>query len=418
MKVTLIQPRYFNIWEALGLAYIGAYAKKKFPGKLKIDFFQGYFDDDRTIIDHAKHSDIVAFSCTSPVFRHAVRLANSIKTENPRVRTVFGGVHPSAVPNDCLEEEAVDQVVVGEGEKGFLEILNGETSTIVRGKGFGELSEIFPDRELIRNSRAVDLCEQLIGNRITSFQSTRVCPFSCAFCAERLTTGVFNKKTNPVRVRDPKHVIDEIRWAAHKYSLDYFKFVDATWNTSTEKVLAFCEEKIRQNFDLAWEANVHGAFASKEMLRAMKAAGCTQINVGCESGSQRILNDMRKGLVVEKIKQVFQWGREIGMERRGFFLIGMPNETVEDIVLTEKLVDEIRPDIFGVTILCPYPGTDFYDRKTMKNYDWTFADEYSNPYWETKQFTNAELKQQQEYLTDKYSSKLTWHNRVIKEPPG
>lgn len=418
MKVTLVQPRYFNIWEALGLAYIGAYAKKNFPGKLKMNFFQGYFDDDQTIIEGIKDSDVVAFSCTSPAFRHAILLAGEAKKINPVMRTVFGGVHPSAVPEDCIREDVVDHVVVGEGEKAFLRILSGETSPIIQGEKADDFGEFFPDRDLVKNNRTVDLCEQLVGKRITSFQSVRGCPFHCAFCAERTITGIFNRRTNPLRVRDPRHVVEEIMWASRKYSLDYFKFVDATWNVSAEKVIAFCEEKIRQDVRLPWEAAVHASLVEKEMLKAMKAAGCHQINVGCESGSQKILHDMRKGLLVERIRRVFQWGREIGIERRGFFLIGMPNERSEDIMLTEKLVAEIQPDVFGVTILCPYPGTDFYDPSTMKHHDWTLADEYSNPYWETEHFTNSELREQQEYLAKKYSAKLTWHNRVIQGKRG
>ena len=420
MKITFVQPRYFNIWEALGLAYIGAYVKDKFHGKLEISFYQGYFDDDHTIIDDAKHSDIVAFSCTSPVFKHGVELARTIKLLNPEVRTVFGGFHPSAVPNDCIAEEAVDQVIAGEGEAAFLKVLSGDTSPIIYGDRFMELNELFPDRELIKNSRTVDLCEKLIGKRVTSFQSVRVCPFRCAFCSERLVTGVFNRETNPLRQRDVNHLLDEIKCIASKYSLDYFKFADATWNTSdesNEKVYAFCEEKIRLKIDLPWEANVHVAFIDKEMLKIMKRAGCQMINIGCESGSQRMLNDMRKGITVDKIKKVFQWGKEVGIERRGFFLLGMPNETVEDVRLTEELVEEIQPDVFGITILCPYPGSDFYDSGKMKDYDWSFADEYSNPYWETVYFSNAELKQWQNYFSDKFSSTLAWHNKIVRENP-
>jgi len=418
MKVTLVQPRYFNIWEALGLAYIGSYAKKKFPGKLKISFYQGYFDDDHTIIDDAKQSDIVAFSCTSPVFKHGVELARTIKLLNPEVRTVFGGFHPSAVPNDCIAEEAVDQVIVGEGEVAFLKVLSGDISPIIYGDRFMELNELFPDRELMKNFRTVDLCERQIGKRVTSFQSVRVCPFRCAFCSERVVTGVFNRKTNPLRQRDVKHLLDEIKWVASKYSLDYFKFSDATWNTSdksNEKVVEFCEEKIRQNINLPWEANVHAAFINKAMLKIMKKAGCQMINVGCESGSQKILNDMRKGITVEKIRKVFQWGKELGIERRGYFLIGMPNETIKDIRMTERLIEEIQPDVFGITILCPYPGSDFYNSATMKNRDWSFADEYSNPYWETAHFSNVELKKWQDYFAEKFSSNLAWHNKIIKE---
>ena len=417
MKVTLIQPRYFNIWEALGLAYIGAHLKKRYPGELDLEFYQGNFDDDSTIVNAASNSDFIGFSCTSPVFKPALQLARSIKKINPEARTVFGGFHPSAVPDDCLEEDAVDQVIVGEGEEAFLKIVMGENAPLVHGERFDGLNEIFPDRVLIKNIRTVDLCEQQIGKRITSFQSVRVCPFRCTFCAERIVTGAFNRNENPLSERNPDHLLDEIEWAAKELQLNYFKFADATWNTSIEKVMAFCEEKIRRGNRLPWDANVHASFADKEMLRIMKAADCQLINVGVESGSQRILNDMKKGLSVEKVRNVFRWGRELGLERRGFFFLGMPNETEQDIRLTEKLVEEIQPEVFGVTILSPYPGTNHYDPETMKGYDWSFADEYSNPYWKTVHFSNAEIKNWQTYLTDKFSKNLSWHNKIIKENP-
>ena len=249
MKVTLIQPRYFNIWEALGLAYIGAYAKEKFLGKLDISYFQGYFDSDETIIEQSKDSDIVAFSCTSPVFKHGVELARRLKKHNPNIRTVFGGFHPTAVPQDCLEEDGVDQVVAGEGEEAFLKILNGNKDRIIQGDQFQAFNAIFPDRELVKNGRTLDLCQKQIGKRITSFMSNRVCPFRCTFCAERIVTGIFNRASNPVRERDPQHQLEEMRRVHDQYHLDYFKFADATWNTSADKVIAFCEEKIRQGFE-------------------------------------------------------------------------------------------------------------------------------------------------------------------------
>lgn len=91
MKVIFVQPRYFNIWEALSIAYIAAYIKDKYTGKLQMNFYQGYFDDDETIINDAKNSDIVAFSCTSPVYRRAVQLAGKIKKINSAVRAIFRG---------------------------------------------------------------------------------------------------------------------------------------------------------------------------------------------------------------------------------------------------------------------------------------------------------------------------------------
>jgi len=413
MKITLVQPRYFNIWEALGLAYIAAYARKNFRGRLELNCFQGFFDSDRKILAGAKDSDLVGFSCTSVVFKHAVELARGLKRLNPRVRTVFGGFHPSAVPDDCLQEEAVDQVVVGEGEEAFLRILEGDAGRIVPGTPCRDFGGLFPDRALVKTARAIDLCQRQIGRRITSFASNRVCPFRCVFCAEKVVTGVFNRASNPIRERDPKHILEEVKRVHRDWRLDCFKFVDPTWNTCAAKVIGFCEEKLRQGCTLPWEANVHAALLSREMLRAMKAAGCLQINVGCESGSQRILDDMRKGLTVERIIRTFAWAKELGIGRRAYFLIGMPNETVKDIKKTEQLVERIQPDVFGITIVCPFPGCDLYDPKTMRGYDWSAADEYSNSYWSTPNLSNADLKYWQAYLMGRFSRRLAWHNRLL-----
>ena len=95
------------------------------------------------------------------------------------------------------------------------------------------------------------------------------------------------------------------------------------------------------------------------------------------------------------IKNVFAWAKKYGVERRGFFLFGMPNETRADLLLTEQLIDEIRPDVVGFTILCPYPGTNLYDPALHKDVNWETADEYSNNFWFTEHFTNIELKAQQ-----------------------
>lgn len=412
MKVTLVQPRYVNIWEAIGLGYIAAYCKKNFKGPLEIEYYQGYFDSDELIVSKAKTSDVVGFSCTSPTFKSGLSLAQRIKEINPNVRTVFGGYHPTALKEKVSQYHGVDQVIVGEGEKAFLSILNGNTEKIVTGKPvqFSELPH--PDRDVIKNHREVDLCYSMIGKRIASFQSARVCPFQCIFCSERIITGAYNKLTNPIRLRDDGDLLDEIQAVVKKYKLDMFKFVDATWNTSVDKVINFCKRKIAQKDTTEWECNIHAALTNEEMFYWMKEASCIQINVGCESGSPKILKKMKKGITVDKIADVFSWAKKYEIARRGFFSIGMPDESLEDIRLTEKLVEEIRPDVFGVTILCPYPGSELYDDKKFSDIDWSGADEYSNDFWRTEHFSNQELKYWQNYLVEKFKDNLAWRHKV------
>ena len=417
MKVTLIQPRYFNIWEALGLGYIGAYLKAHYRGPLEVNFFQAFFDSDEEILRGAADSDVVGFSCNSPTFAHGAALARQIKAVNPGAWTVFGGFHPSALPEDCLETPGVDAVVRGEGEQAFLGIVQGNRERLVKGDPVDDINLLpFPDRELIRNERDIELAQRYTGKRMTSFQSCRVCPLQCVFCAERVVTGIFNRATNPVRVVTPERLLDEIQAVAGRYGLDHFKFVDATWNTTPDKVIAFCQEKIARGFRLPWEANVHAAFTTREMFRWMKEAQCVQINVGCESGSPKVLRQIKKGISVERIAQVFDWAREFGIERRGFFIMGLPDETVEDIRLTEQLVERLEPEVFGITIVCPYPGTDLYDPAKHRAIEWSNTDEYSNDFWSTRHLTNADLKRWQKHLTEKFRDRLAWHHQVLENP--
>jgi len=155
---------------------------------------------------------------------------------------------------------------------------------------------------------------------------------------------------------------------------------------------------------------IHSAFVDKELLELIKESGCNQVNIGVESGSQKLLNEMKKGLTVEKTKKVFKWGKEVGLDMRGFFILGMPNETKATIEETKQLVREIKPDVFGMTILTPFPGSDLYSKK-YENEDWSECDEYSCDFWETKNFTNTELVRVQKEFNDEFVDNLVNHKR-------
>ena len=413
MKIVLIQARFFNIWEALGLGYIGAVARQNLGMNDSLEFYQGYFDDDETIINGCKDADIVGFSCTSPTFAHAYDLAQQIKNVNPKVYCVFGGWHPSASP-EISEHKYIDCVIVGEGDYAFSEVIQGRRESIIHASPVKDIDGLpFPDRELIKNHREIALAQKITGKRITSFQSIRGCPRNCAFCGEHIVSGKLSG-SNPLRVRTPGNIMREINQVTEKYALDYFKFVDATWNINEERVVSFCNEKLRTGNHVKWECNLHAALVTENMLRVMKDAGCNQINIGCESGSPKILKDMRKGVTLDHLRQVFDWGRKIGLERRGYFLLGMPNETVDDIMMTEKLIEEIAPDVVGITILCPYPGSSLYlEYMKDKKIDWSKTDEYSNDFWHTKALSNQELKNWQKHLIEKFSDRAAWHNKVL-----
>jgi radical SAM superfamily enzyme YgiQ (UPF0313 family) len=405
MKITFIQAHYDNVWEALGLGYIISYIKKYYgliDDNLEINFFQRKFDDVNTVLAGTVDSDIVAFSCTSPAYNDALFLATHIKIQNKKAHIVFGGWHPTALPHEVIKEDCVDQVIVGEGEMAMTKVVMGSRKPILQG-GNMEINELpWPDRETIRNDRTIRLCQEINGKRTASFQLNRGCRVHCKFCAEIGMTG-----KGPMRTRGYQDLLNEIDTVGGKYHLDYFKFVDATFDKDAKTVMDFCQAKIDRGMILPWEANIHPGFVQKkEVFEMLAEADCEQINVGVESGSPYILRDVGKGTNITAIKNVFKWAKEYGIKTRGFFLIGMPEERSEDVDMTEQLIDEIEPDVVGFTILAPYPGSDYYDPIKYKNVDWSEVDEYSNDIWSSNHMPNRVLKSLQKMLTDRYKDLL------------
>ena len=199
----------------------------------------------------------------------------------------------------------------------------------------------------------------------------------------------------------------------NNYKLDLLKFSDPTWNTSIEWVNDFCREKIKRNFAVPFYPNIHAGMCTEEMFQLMAEANCYEIAVGIESGSPKILKQIGKGTTIGKIKKCVEWARKAKILVRGYFILGMPDETEDDLKLTENLADELELDEYGFTILCPYPGTQMYDAKKYISVDWEKADEYSNDFWCTNYFSNKQLKEKQRYLIEKFKKNLTWHNKAI-----
>jgi radical SAM superfamily enzyme YgiQ (UPF0313 family) len=412
VKLTLIRPRFKSVWESLACGYIASYLKKHYEETYKdhllLEFFDGYFDSDETIIEFARDSDYVGFSCTSPQMLHALSLAYDIKRENPTVKTVFGGHHPSSLPEQTAAYSQVDKVVVGEGERAMLEILQGKwTGKVAQSLPIKNLDELpFPDREFIDQNRTLKLTEKNDGERIASVLSGRGCPFRCVFCTgDRDVFGI------RVRKRSTQNVLVEIAQLVNEWHIDFLKFADAEINTSLFWLKEFCHQKQLKNITVPWGANVHAANMDKSTLYLMRLTECREIWVGVESGSPHVLRDVRKGITVEMVENVFKWAKACGIRTRAYFMIGFPSETREDFEMTLRLAERLDADVYGMTIVCPFPGTALYNAAQHSDVDWSAADEYGNDFWRTRHFTNEELKQNQAEFMDKFKDRLCWRQR-------
>jgi anaerobic magnesium-protoporphyrin IX monomethyl ester cyclase len=416
MKIVFVQPRTGfkgHTWEALNIGYLTSYLRNYYDAGLNIEFYSGFYDSDETILNACEDADIIGMSCTSPQYKHGLQLANQIK--NKRNRIVFGGVHASAVPDLLLKEPSIDVVVVGEGEKAMLQIVSDfheakkVSEKLLHFDFVEDLDTIpFPDRITIKNERNIQQAYKDNGVRITSVLTSRGCPYRCAFCC---SDTIWKRKT---RIRSVRNVLKEIEELVEKWKIQFLKFSDDTFTLNKKWIAEFSRLKIEMGFDLPYGCNAHVNTIDENMLKHLTDRNCTELWYGVESGSPQILKDMRKNTSIDRIKKVFRLTKAYGIKTRAYFLLGMPNETIEDIQMTEKLCDELEPDIVGFSLLSPFPNNEFFDYNTMKDWDWSMFDEYNNDWVQTKTLTNQQLKDEQRRLVEKYQQKITFRQKQEK----
>jgi len=409
MKITLIQSYFHNVWESLWAGYLKSYCDKNLVEEHEWNFYHGNFDSDEEIIKDASKSNVVAFSCTTPTFKRGHNLAKKIRERselNPII--VFGGWHPSTAKVQI--DNVINGVFFGEGEKAFCHLL--KNVNMYRHRYLEEKKEYnvipiqfnelpWPNRDFIHQNKFLDLCEEMCGERIISFQSRRGCMMNCSMCGERCMSG------KGVRIRDNADLLDEIEFSFDRYAATMFKFVDPTWSYPKSHAKDFCEQKIKRN-TFKWEAMAHASYLDKNLINLMAESNCLQMNIGCESGSQRVLNEIRKGTTIQQIKRVFKWGKDAGIKMRAFFMIGLERD-MKEVEMTKQLIRDISPDLFGLTILCPYPGTDYY-KDEFENEKWEDVDEY-NSFWSTKYFSNEGFKQIQKDINKEFHHILIGHQK-------
>jgi len=415
MKIVFVQPNVGfkgHTWEALGIGYLSSYLKKYYDGDLEIEFYSGFYDSDEVIVNACRDANVIGFSCTSPQFKHGVQLAQQIKKDDNWI--IFGGVHPSALPQDVLEEDCVDVVVKGEGERALLQVIldinnsKNISKRIYQSDFIINIDDIpFPDRVVIKNERNISQAYKDNGVRIASILSSRGCPYQCSFCSSR---EVWQQK---VRHRSVDNILDECEDLIKNWGIQFIKFSDDTFTLNKKRLVDFCKAKIQRGIETPYGANAHINTIDENVIKNLAESNCQELWYGVESGSPQILKDIHKNTKISRIKEVFKITKDYGIKARAYFLLGMPNETLDDIKMTEKLCDEIQPDIVGFTLLAPYPKNEFFDYDTMRYWDWSTFDEYNNDWVCTKSLTNQQLKFEQNRLIQKYAKEITFRQKDV-----
>ncbi len=427
MKITLIQPRAgkYNpayIHEPLNLGYLASYLKEHGFPEIRI-VVSAFWKDDVTILDLCEGADVVGFTATSPMMGHALPLAKKIKERTPETIIVFGGAHPTIEARETLQYPAVDYVIRGEGEQTLLELIaaldkrrapdtipglsfKDDGGKIIHNAERGLVADLdtlpFPDRALFDQPRFLDVGYNRYGDRGAWVLSSRGCPFQCTYCASHEVW------TRSWRARSAANIIQEITSLKREYGVDRINFADDTFTISKKRIKEFCAGLIADKMEIAWACNARVDTVDRELFALMKRAGCVEVWMGVESGSPKILKEIKKDTTPRQIREAFQGAKAAGLKRRGYFMIGSESESLATIKETEALIDAIEPDSLAFSILTPYPGCEEFQRWKKRDgnirIEWSETDllETEAVMMETRFLSKDGLKAEHQRLKEKY----------------
>jgi radical SAM superfamily enzyme YgiQ (UPF0313 family) len=277
---------------------------------------------------------------------------------------VLGGAGYSIFPQATLDFLDADIGIQGEGESTFLALLNGLHDK----KALSDIPGLyFPGRQSQKESEYIknltDIPLPLPDVHLSTpstlkdqeiwipFQSRRGCPMDCSYCSTATIEG------RTIRKHDPKKVVETISKYAEA-GLDHFFFVDNTFNLPSAYANTLCEQMISSKLKITWRCILYPWKVDDELVEKMARAGCREVSLGFESGSEKILAKMNKKYLPEDVRQISERLKKYGIGRMGFLLFGGPGETKETANESLGFADSLNLEAMKVTIgIRIYPNT-------------------------------------------------------------
>lgn len=338
------------------------------------DFQAAEKSSDQIIPLIEKHKPkTVGISATTTSFFQAKRIAETVRKYYPEITLIVGGIHASAMPEETMNMAPFDIVVRGEGEITMLELarissFNDKNLELVQGISYRTSSGAIrhnPNRPYIDNlddlsapdKRMIDLHRYYQKGAI---MTGRGCPNSCIFCSCGAFCGA------KYRARSVSHIIDEIKESIKHFGISEFEIHDDTFTISKSRVVSFCKEVLAERLDITWGCQSRVSTIDEELAKLMFGAGCRSIQFGVESGNQKILNSIKKGITLDQVELAVKSAHRAGIPNIiCTFMIGHPDDTrdtIQDTVNFALHLHDIGGTITPFTVLTPLPGTDVYHR--------------------------------------------------------
>lgn len=331
---------------------------------------------------------LVALTSVTPTYGQILRLAEIVKSVRRDITTVAGGVHVTTFLEEAATHPAIDIAVGGEADFLLAEIASADAAA--------DLSSIkglaMKDGRTVSKSQASPLIDDLDstplpawelydltkykGERLAErrspsgyLETSRGCPFQCVYCNK----SVYG---NTLRMKSIGRVIDDIRLML-RTGFREIHVVDDGFTTDLARAKRICEAILKEDLKFVWSLfnGVRVDSVDREFFLLAKKAGCWQVAFGIESGNQGILNRAKKKITLERIRDAVRWAKEAGLETWGFFMLGLPGETVATIKDTIEFSKSLGLGLAKYDITIPYPGTEMFaewDRNGyLRSKDWS-----------------------------------------------
>jgi radical SAM superfamily enzyme YgiQ (UPF0313 family) len=349
---------------------------------------------------------------TGEQITYGIQIAGKIRKINPDIPLVWGGIHPSIMPDQTIMHPLVDYVIYGEGEDAFPILVK----TLASGKEIGEVPNlVFKSKNGIVSTPRLDFIQFNKTNNLPydllslskyqtatrfEYQSSRGCPHGCLFC--------YNKGFNDFKWRSKESsiVLDELEQIEKRFNPQYLFFVDDEFFINKRRAQEIISGMMQRGLDFQWKAAIRIDTINSydaDMLELLDKSGCMELPMGAESGSDRILSLVKKKIRRKDIIDSAQKTKGMRLVPQYSFMSGFPTETTDDLRQTIACIDEVwkinkEIKVNGLFFATPFPGTELFDLALQNGYkpprnleewgDIDFILSYKNVPYIPKSFTN------------------------------
>lgn len=358
----------------LGILYICSHLRRK---GFNVDVFDSTFSTSAELIRHLQTEtpSVVGIYANLMTRKKVTEILSVARASG--WKTVVGGPEPGAYITEYLDAGA-DVVVIGEGEETMEELLpalRADSRTAlsnVRGIAFreqdgrvhrtGERPQIadldaqpWPARDTVDIPRYMETWREAHGKSSLSFITARGCPYRCRWCSHQVF-GMTHRR------RDPLKVVDEVEWLLAHYQPDLAWIADDVFTIHHNWLRKYAAEMRRRSLRVPFECISRADRLNAEAADLLAELGCFRVWIGSESGSQRILDAMERGVTVEQVHTAVDLCKVRGIQTGMFLMWGYEGEEIEDIEATIEHVKRTDPDVFLTTVSYPIKGTPYYER--------------------------------------------------------